>query len=179
MDLNQESDVSAPNMLSRFVRGFLPRSKCLLMAAVTVCSDFGAQENKIFHCFHFIPIYLPWPVNPKGNQSWIFIGRTDAEAETPILWPPDAKNWLTGKDPDAGKDWRWDEKRLIDDEMFGCIITDSMNMCLSSLRELVMDRTAWHAAVHGFAELDMTEQLNWTELICCDTMALVSLNVKF
>ena len=54
-----------------------------------------------------------------------------------------------------------------------------MNMCLSSLRELVMDRTAWHAAVHGFAELDMTEQLNWTELICRDTMALISLNVKF
>ena len=50
------------------------------------------------------------PVNPKGNQSWIFIGRTDAEAETPILWPSDAKNWLTGKDPDAGKDWRQEEK---------------------------------------------------------------------
>ena len=49
------------------------------------------------------------PIHPKGNQSWIFIGRTDAEAETPILWPPDAKNWLTGKDPDAGKDWRWEE----------------------------------------------------------------------
>ena len=50
------------------------------------------------------------PVHPKGNQSWMFIGRTDAEAETPILWPPDAKNWLMGKDPDAGKDWRWEEK---------------------------------------------------------------------
>ena len=50
------------------------------------------------------------PVNPKGNQSWIFIGRTDAEAETPILWPPDAKSWLIGKDPDAGKDWRQEEK---------------------------------------------------------------------
>ena len=51
-------------------------------------------------------------VNPKGNQSWIFIGRTDAEVETPILWPPDAKNWLTGKDPDAGKDWRQEEKGM-------------------------------------------------------------------
>ena len=50
------------------------------------------------------------PVHPKGNQSWIFIRRTDDEAETPILWPPDAKNWLIGKDPDAGKDWRWEEK---------------------------------------------------------------------
>jgi len=58
------------------------------------------------------------PVNPKGNQSWIFIGRTDAEAETPILWPPDAKNWLIGKDPDAGKDWRW-EKGMTKDEMVG------------------------------------------------------------
>ena len=57
------------------------------------------------------------PVNPKGNQSWIFIGRTHAEA--PILWPPDAKNWLIGKDPDAGKDWRWDEKGKTEDEMGG------------------------------------------------------------
>ena len=53
-------------------------------------------------------------VHPKGNQSWIFIGRTDAEAEAPILRPPDAKNWLIGKDPDAGKDWRWEEKGMID-----------------------------------------------------------------
>ena len=60
------------------------------------------------------------PVNLKGNQSWIFIGRTDAEAETPILWPPDMKNWLIGKDPDAGKDWRQEEKRTIEDEMVGC-----------------------------------------------------------
>ena len=58
-------------------------------------------------------------VNPKGNQSWIFIGRTDAEAETPILWPPNAKNWLTGKDPDAGKDWRREEKGMTEDEMVG------------------------------------------------------------
>ena len=59
------------------------------------------------------------PVHPKGNQSWIFIGRTDAEAETPILWPPDAKNWLLVKDPDAGKDWRQEEKGAIEDEMVG------------------------------------------------------------
>ena len=58
------------------------------------------------------------PVHPKGNQSWIFIGRTDAEAETPILWPPDVKNWLFGKDSDAGKDWRW-EKGMTEDEMVG------------------------------------------------------------
>ena len=59
------------------------------------------------------------PVHPKRKQSWIFIGRTDAEAETPILWPPDAKNWLIGKDPDAGKDWRREEKGTIEDEMVG------------------------------------------------------------
>ena len=59
------------------------------------------------------------PVYPIGNQSWIFIGRTDAEAETPILWPPDMKNWLTGKDPKAGKDWRWEEKGMTEAVMVG------------------------------------------------------------
>ena len=59
------------------------------------------------------------PVNPKGNQFWVFIGRTDAEDETPILWPPDSKNWLIGKDPDAGKDWRQEEKEMTEDEMVG------------------------------------------------------------
>ena len=59
------------------------------------------------------------PVHPKGNQSWIFIGRTDAEAETPILCSPDAKNWLIWKDPDAGKDWRWEEKGMTECEMVG------------------------------------------------------------
>ena len=59
------------------------------------------------------------PISPKGNQSWIFTGRTDAEAETPMLWPPDVKYWLIGKDPDAGKDWRLDEKGTREDEMVG------------------------------------------------------------
>ena len=66
------------------------------------------------------------PVYPKGCQSWILIGRTDVEAETPILWPPDAKNWLTRKDPDAGKDWRWEEKGMTEDEWLDGI-TDSMD----------------------------------------------------
>ena len=103
------------------------------------------------------------PVNPKGNQSWIFIGRTDAEAEISILWPPDAKSWLNGKDPDAGKDWGWEEKGMTEDE-----------------------RVGWHHQLnrHGFGwtpgdgdgqgglaccgswgrkELDMTEWLNWSK----------------
>ena len=104
------------------------------------------------------------PVHPKGNRTWIFIGRTDAEGEAPILWSPDGKNWLIRKDPDSGKDWRQEEKGTAEDEMVG-----------------------WHHRLnrHGFGwtpgvgdgqgglvccgswrckELDMTEQLNWTGL---------------
>ena len=86
---------------------YVPKNWCFLtvMLEKTLESPLDCKEIK--------------PVNPKGNQSWIFIGRTDIEVEAPILWPPDGKNWLTGKDPDAGKDWRQEEKGMTEDEMVG------------------------------------------------------------
>ena len=91
------------------------------------------------------------PVNPKRNQSWIFIGRTDAEAKTPLLWPPDMKNQLIGKDPDAGKDWgrkrkAWQRMRWL----YGII--NPMDMSLHRLWGIVKDREVWCTIVHGIAK---------------------------
>ena len=122
-----------------------------------VGEDSWVQEEDSLDCKEIKP------VNPKGNQSWIFIGRTDAEAKTPIVWPPDAKSWLIGKDPDAEQDWRQEEKGTTDNEMVG-----------------------WHHRLDGHEfeqapgvgegqgslvccspwsckESDKTERLNWTE----------------
>ena len=104
------------------------------------------------------------PVNPKGNQSWVFIGRTDAKTETAILWPPAAKNWLIGKDPDAGKDWRQEEKGTTEDEIVGWhhwLDGHEFEQALGvgDGQGNLACYSSW-----GCKELKLTEQPNWTEL---------------
>ena len=104
------------------------------------------------------------PVHPKGNQSWVFISRTDSEAETPILWPPDAKSWLIWKDPDAGKDWGQEEKGMTEDEMVGWHhwLNGHGFGWTPGVGDGQGDLACCGSWVHK--ESDTTEQVNWTEL---------------
>ena len=123
--------------------GWVPKNWCFQTAVLekTLESPLHSEEMK--------------SINPKGNPSWIFIGRTDAEAEAPILWPRDAKSGFIGKDPDAGKDWGQEEKGTIEDEMVGC------HYQLNGCGEIVKDREAWRATVHGVAK-SWTQLRDWT-----------------
>ena len=103
------------------------------------------------------------PVHSKGDQSWVFIGRTDAKAETPILWPPHAKSWLIGKDLDPGRDWGQEEKGTTEDKTAGCHHRlDGREFEYTS--GVVMDREAWGAAIHGVAK-SRTRLSDWTESV--------------
>ena len=104
------------------------------------------------------------PVHPKENQSWIFIGRTDAEAETPIPWPPDVKNWLIGKDPDSGKDWRWEEKGPTEDEMVGWHHQQNGHEFEQAPGVCDGQGSLVSCSPWGHKESDMTEWLNWAEM---------------
>ena len=127
-------------------------------------SDYKERWAPKNWCFWSVVLENPLDykeIQPKGNQSWIFIGRTDVEAETPILWPPDAKNWLVWKDPDAGKDWRQEEKGMTEDEMVGwCYWLDGHEFGQAP-RVGVGQGSLPYCSPWSHKESDTTEQLNW------------------
>ena len=131
--------------------GWVPKNWCfqIVMLEETLESPLDCKEIK--------------PVNPKGNQPWIFFGRTDAEVEAPILWAPDMKSRFIGKDHDAGKDWEQKDKGATEDEMVGWHHQLS-DMSLSKLWEMVKDREAWRAAVHWVTKGE-TWLSDWTTAI--------------
>ena len=154
----------------------LPTNICLVKAMVFPVVMYGCESWTIKKAEHWridavvlektlespLDCKEVKPVNPKGNQSWILIGRTDAEAETPILWRPDAKSWLIWKNPDDRKDWRW-EKGMTKDEMVGW--HHWLNGLEFEQAPGVGDEQGGLVCCSpwGHKESDTTEQLNWTE----------------
>ena len=128
--------------------GWVPKNRCFWTVMLEKSPENPLDNKEIK------------PINPKGNQPRVFIRRTDAEAEAPILWPPDVKSRLIGKDPDAGKDCGQEEKGTTEDEMVGWHHWLS-DMSLSELWEIVEDREAWRAMVHGVAK-SRTWLSDWT-----------------
>ena len=116
------------------------------------------------------------PVHPKEDQPWVFIGRTNVEAETPVLWPPDANSWLIGKDPDAGKHWGQEEKELQRMRWLDGI-TDLMDMGLGRLWQLVMDRESWRAG-HEFEQTSGDSE-GEPSLVCCSPWNCKELNMTW
>ena len=127
--------------------GWVPKNRCFWTVVLekTLESPLDSKEIK--------------PVNPKGNQPWIFTGRTEAETEAPIFWSPDAKSWLIGKDTDAGKDWGQDKGWQKIRCLYG--ITDSVDISFSKFWEIVKDRENWRAAVHEIAK-SQKQLSDWT-----------------
>ena len=139
----------------------LEKEGLFLCFTVICCWQTGLPPHWCHPCHHHL---ICW-AHPKGNQTWIFIGRTDAEAETPILWPPDVKNWLIGKDPDAGKDWRQEEKGITEDEMVGWHHQLNGHEFEQALGVGDGQGSLACCSPWGRKESDMIEWLNWTELI--------------
>ena len=128
----------------------------------------GGCNSRFFSMFGLIrtQTYICWvlPVHPKGDQSWVFIGRTDAKAETPVLWPPHVKSWLIGKDPDAGRDWGQEEKGTTEDEMAGWHhrLDGRESEWTPGVGDGPGGLACWDS--WGRKGSDTTERLNWTEL---------------
>ena len=121
-------------------------------------------------------------VSPKGNQYWIFTGRTDAEAEAPIFWPPDMKCWLTGKNSDVGKDWRQEEKGMTEDELAGWYHQCNGHELGQTLGDGEGQGGLAYCSQWGHKKLDTTGRLNWTELntpLCICTIAFLSIHLLF